>query len=58
MIKTWENMAAISRFSVVRDALAEGLNNLGKWYNKTDDSTAYFICLGIIHTNIVSNITN
>jgi hypothetical protein len=48
MIKTWENMAAISRFGIVRDALKEGLDNLGKWYKKTDDSTAYFICLGNI----------
>jgi len=52
MIKTWENMAAVSRFDIVHDALIEGLDNLAKWYKKTDDSTAYFICLGIIYTNI------
>ena len=35
-------------------ALVKGLDNLAKWYKKTDDSTAYFICLDIIHKNDVS----
>jgi hypothetical protein len=42
MIKMWENMAAVSRFDIVHDALIKGLDNLTKWYKKTDDSTAYF----------------
>ena len=49
LIKTWENMAATARYSIVHDALIEGLNNLAKWYKKTDDSMAYFICLGMLH---------
>jgi hypothetical protein len=49
MIKTWKNMAGVSRFGIMRDTLTEGLENLGKWYMKADDSTAYFIYLGIIH---------
>jgi hypothetical protein len=41
-------MAAVPRYDKVRDALIAGLDNLAKWYKKTDDSTAYFICLGTI----------
>ena len=48
MIKTWENMVAKGQFEIVHDALTEGLNNLAKWYKKTDDSAAYFICLGTL----------
>lgn len=47
-------MAAAPRYGLVHDALIEGLDNLAKWYKKTDDSTAYFICLGILYTNTVS----
>jgi hypothetical protein len=54
MIKTWENMAAAHQYTIVHDALIEGLNNLAKWYKKTDDSAAYFICLGTLYSNIVS----
>src|SRR5882757_4984012 len=46
LIKTWENMAEESQYGVVHDALNKGLENLNKWYKKTDDSGAYFICLG------------
>jgi len=41
-------MAAVPRYDKVHDALIAGLDNLAKWYKKTDDSTAYFICLGMI----------
>jgi hypothetical protein len=27
------------------DVIHGGLENLQKWYNKTDDTDAYFICL-------------
>jgi len=47
-------MANTPEFSIVRDALLEGLENLAKWYKKTDDSGAYFICLGVFYTNVVS----
>ena len=49
-------MAAIPQYDKVHDALIEGLDNLAKWYKKTDDSTAYFICLGMIHKNDVSEL--
>ena len=51
-------MAVVPRYDKVRDALTEGLDNLTKWYKKTDDSTAYFICLGMIHKNNVLNDSN
>jgi len=37
------------------------LDNLTKWYKKTDDSTVYFIsliCLGTIHKNDNVNVSN
>lgn len=39
-------MANHPRFSEISDAIRAGLDNLGKWYRKTDDTDAYFICLG------------
>jgi len=39
-------MAATPQFSKVRDAINKGLENLAKWYQKTSDTSAYFICLG------------
>jgi hypothetical protein len=41
-------MAAVPQYDKVSDALIAGLDNLAKWYKKTDDSKAYFICLGTI----------
>ena len=51
-------MAAVPQYDKVRDALTEGLDNLAKWYKKTNDSMAYLICLGMIHKNNVSNDLN
>jgi hypothetical protein len=50
--KSWENMAALPRFSPVHDALQKGLANVAKWYDKTKDTSTYFICLGIVFTSI------
>jgi hypothetical protein len=44
--QSWENMANSSKFVDVRDAIRTGLENLAKWYYKTDDTDVYFICLG------------
>lgn len=41
-------MAVLPRFSKVRDAIEKALDNVVKWYDKTKDTNAYFICLGII----------
>lgn len=40
-------MAALPRFSQVRDAILKGLNNVAKWYDKTKATNAYFICLAL-----------
>ncbi|KAG2346979.1 hypothetical protein BDR05DRAFT_945396 [Suillus weaverae] len=45
--KSWENMAALPRFSQVRDTILKGLNNVAKWYDKTKATNAYFICLAL-----------
>jgi len=45
--ETWQNMAVSPRFDGVELAIDAGLNNLRKWYRKTDDTNAYFICLGM-----------
>jgi len=49
-------MAAVVQHDNIQDALIKGLDNLAKWYKKTDDSTAYFICLGMIHKNVDLNV--
>ena len=54
----WENMAAVPRYYKVCNALIAGLDNLAKWYKKTDDSTAYFICLGTTHKLDDANVLN
>ncbi|KDQ54243.1 hypothetical protein JAAARDRAFT_135765, partial [Jaapia argillacea MUCL 33604] len=33
------------KFLTIKPSLQAGLDNLGKWYRKTDNSDAYFICL-------------
>jgi hypothetical protein len=49
-------MAATEKFEDMRDSINAGLDNLEKWYGKTDDTDVYFICLGellpIVHSTI------
>jgi hypothetical protein len=45
--ETWTNMAGASKFDALSVAINSGLNNLSKWYRKTDDTDVYFICLGM-----------
>ncbi|KAJ7861151.1 hypothetical protein B0H13DRAFT_2355218 [Mycena leptocephala] len=44
---TWGNMAATEKFEDMRDSINAGLENLEKWYGKTDDTDVYFICLAL-----------
>jgi hypothetical protein len=44
--QSWRNMAAIDRFADMKDSINCGLENLEKWYRKTNDTDVYFICLG------------
>ena len=39
-------MAGTAKFSELQDAIEAGLENLRKWYRRTDDTDVYFICLG------------
>ncbi|KAK6971364.1 ribonuclease H-like domain-containing protein [Favolaschia claudopus] len=47
LAETWRNMAATERFADMRDAIYAGLENVEKWYAKTDDTDVYFICLAL-----------
>ena len=42
----WGTMVKATQFNELMDALDAGLENMDKWYRKTDDTDAYFICLG------------
>ena len=44
--ESWTNMAVHPKFSELSGAIEAGLQNLNKWYRKTDDTDVYFICLG------------
>ena len=44
----WLNMARHLKFDEVEDAIRSGLENLEKWYSKTDDMDVYFVCLGVV----------
>ncbi|KAF8200467.1 hypothetical protein K438DRAFT_1758694 [Mycena galopus ATCC 62051] len=47
LAETWRNMAATEKFEDMRDSIDSGLDNLEKWYGKTDDTDVYFICLAL-----------
>ncbi|KAK7059552.1 hypothetical protein R3P38DRAFT_3522768 [Favolaschia claudopus] len=47
MAETWRNMADTERFADMRESILAGLDNLEKWYGKTDDTDVYFICLAL-----------
>jgi hypothetical protein len=42
----WGTMAKAAKFNELMDAIEAGLENMDKWYHKTKDTNAYFICLG------------
>jgi len=44
--ESWQNMAVDKKFSSIAHGLQAGLENLGKWSQKTDETDVYFICLG------------
>ncbi|KAF8975247.1 hypothetical protein BDQ17DRAFT_1340044 [Cyathus striatus] len=48
LIKCWNAMIAEPRYQEVKDAMAQGVTNLQKWYHHIEDtSSAYFICLAL-----------
>ena len=40
-------MAAHPKFADISEAINTGVDNLNKWYRKTDDTDVYFICLAL-----------
>ncbi|KAG6903521.1 hypothetical protein DXG01_000457, partial [Tephrocybe rancida] len=47
LIERWDNFARLPKFAKIAYAIRKGLEKIQKWYNKTDDSNMYFICLGL-----------
>ncbi|KAF7363239.1 Dimer-Tnp-hAT domain-containing protein [Mycena venus] len=45
--QSWRNMAATAKFADMKDSIDRGLENLEKWYRKTEESDVYFICLAL-----------
>ncbi|KAJ7446138.1 hypothetical protein FB451DRAFT_1376010 [Mycena latifolia] len=45
--QSWMNMAARSKFASMASSINAGLENLEKWYRKTDETDFYFICLAL-----------
>ena len=39
-------MATSPKYADLSDSITSGLANIRKWYGKTDDKDAYFVCLG------------
>jgi hypothetical protein len=44
--QSWESMELLPKFETVAPAIRAGIDNLSKWYQKTDDTDVYFIFLG------------
>ena len=42
----WSDMAASLKYADLFDSITSGLDNIRKWYGKTYDTDAYFLCLG------------
>ena len=51
-------MELASKFSEIAPAIRSGLDNLEKWYRKTDQTDAYFICLSTYQFDMRTNITD
>lgn len=46
--ESWTNIANLPSASLeIRAAIEAGLENIDKWYQKTDDTDVYFVCLGM-----------
>jgi len=43
--KMWGLMANPTKFSELKEVINSGLENMDKWYHKTNNTNAYFICL-------------
>lgn len=47
LVVRWEDMASQSKYYEISESIEAGLDNLAKWYRTTDDSDAYFVCMGM-----------
>lgn len=46
LMSDWEAMIEDTEYEPIKDAIQAGLDNMIKWYRKTDDSSIYFIAHG------------
>ena len=51
--ETWGNMPNHPKFSEVENWIHKGIENLDKWYNKVNDTDAFFICLHMCFCNFI-----
>ena len=51
--ETWGNMANHPKFPEIENSINKGIKNLDKWYNKVNDTDAYFICLCMCLCNFI-----
>ena len=54
----WETFVNDPQFDKLSEAIHGGLENIRKWYQKTDDSDTYFICLGKPLRKLMNNVSN
>ncbi|KAJ7450600.1 hypothetical protein FB451DRAFT_1186706 [Mycena latifolia] len=54
VLQCWIDMAALPKFADMAPSIEAGLENIAKWYRKTDDTDVYFICLGTLNLPIAS----
>jgi len=45
---TWEALSMKREYQPVQHALLAGLQNMDKWYQKTDNTSIYFVSHGIV----------
>ena len=58
--QSWEDFGDNLDYETLAAPLQAGLDNLGKWYRRTDESDAYFITMGkYLHTELfVAHVAN
>ncbi|KAG2749565.1 hypothetical protein P692DRAFT_20731536, partial [Suillus brevipes Sb2] len=47
VLQTWESMAGTSKFDSLSTSITSGLDNVSKWYRKTNNTDVYFVCLAL-----------
>jgi hypothetical protein len=48
MRKVWVTMSEDPKFAPISNAIEKGIAAIDKWYKKVDNTSAYFITLGLL----------